>query len=121
MDAITRIYSVIFIVFETEFIENLTKEGFFDGLKEVGFNLTMKRIQQPFILRYYLPCVAIVIVTQISFYIPPDAIPGRIGLLITLFLTLMNLLIGEQVNLFRIHYPKYILIVTEIINNYDMY
>ena len=73
------------------------KNGFFDNLKEVGFNLTMKRIQQPFLLRYYLPCVAIVIVTQISFYIPPDAIPGRIVLLITLFLTIMHLLMSEQV------------------------
>ena len=57
----------------------------------------MKRIQQPYLLKYYLPCIAIVTVTQISFYIPPDAIPGRIALLVTQFLTLTNLFISEQV------------------------
>ena len=85
-----------YVYFFNKCEEEETKNGFFDNLKEVGFNLTMKRIQQPFLVRYYLPCVAIVIVTQMSFYIPPDAIPGRIVLLITLFLTLMHLLISEQ-------------------------
>merc|ERR1712038_647387 len=73
-----------------------SRDGYFDNLKEVGFKITMKRVQQPYLLKYYLPCVAIVTVTQISFYIPPDAIPGRIALLVTQFLTLTNLFISEQ-------------------------
>ena len=80
-----------------ELLEDETKNGYFDNLKEVGFNLTMKRVQQPYLLKYYLPCIAIVTVTQISFYIPPDAIPGRVALLVTQFLTLTNLFISEQV------------------------
>ena len=69
-------------------------------MKEVGFNITMKRVQQPYLLKYYLPCVAIVVVTQISFYIPPDAIPGRVALLVTQFLTLTTLFISEQVSIY---------------------
>ena len=84
-----------------EFLEDKTKNGYFDNLKEVGFNVTMKRVQQPYLLKYYMPCVAIVAITQISFYIPPDAIPGRIALLVTQFLTLTNLFIGEQVRIIK--------------------
>ena len=86
-----------FFIFVKELLEDKTKDGYFDNLSEVGFNITMQRVQQPYLLKYYLPCVAIVAVTQISFHIPPDAIPGRIALLVTQFLTLTNLFISEQV------------------------
>ena len=85
------------LIFVKELLEDATNYGYFDNLVEVGFNITMKRVQQPYLLKYYLPCIAIVTVTQISFYIPPDAIPGRIALLVTQFLTLTNLFISEQV------------------------
>ena len=83
-----------------EHVEDKENDGYFDNLKEVGFNITMKRVQQPYLLKYYLPCVAIVVVTQISFYIPPDAIPGRVALLVTQFLTLTTLFISEQVRIY---------------------
>ena len=94
--------------FAKELLEDGSKNGYFDNLKEVGFNITMKRIQQPYLLKYYLPCIAIVTVTQISFYIPPDAIPGRIALLVTQFLTLTNLFISEQVISALVGYNHYI-------------
>ena len=90
---------IIIIIFAKEFVDDDTKDGYFDNLKEVGFKLKMMRVKQPYLLKYYFPCVAIVVVTQISFYIPPDAIPGRIALLVTQFLTLTNLFISEQVRI----------------------
>ena len=62
-----------------------------------GFTIRMNRRLQPFILAVYLPCITIIIVTHISFIIPIDAVPGRIGLLVTQFLTLTNICIHQQV------------------------
>ena len=64
-----------------------------------GFTIRMNRRLQPFILAVYLPCITIIIVTHISFIIPIDAVPGRIGLLVTQFLTLTNICIHQQVRL----------------------
>ena len=63
----------------------------------VGFEIELERIISPYIYQYYVPCVAIVFVSQISFIIPPSSIPGRVGLLATLFLTLTNLFINHMV------------------------
>lgn len=64
---------------------------------DTGFNITLKRIIQPFLYQYYFPSIAIVIVSFISFIIPLSAIPGRIGLVVTQFLTLTNIFIHRIV------------------------
>lgn len=62
-----------------------------------GFNLRLKRIYSSYVFQYYLPVSAIVLLSQISFIIPPSSIPGRLGFLATLFLTLMNISINQMV------------------------
>ena len=64
---------------------------------EVGFDMVMNRIRQPFIYQYYLPCTAIVLVSQLSFVVPLSAIPGRIALAVTQFLALTNVYIYQMV------------------------
>ena len=64
----------------------------------VGCRIKMQRIISPYVFQYYLPCAAIVFVSHISFIIPPSSVPGRIGLLATLFLTLTNLFINHMVH-----------------------
>ena len=64
----------------------------------VRFDLKLARILSTFIFQYYLPSMAIVCVSHVSFIIPPSVAPGRIGLLATLFLTLTNLFIHHMVN-----------------------
>ena len=66
-------------------------------LSYVELNFKIKRIISPFVFQYYLPAAAIVFVSQISFVIPSHSIPGRMGLLATLFLTLVNLFINHMV------------------------
>ena len=44
-----------------------------------------------YIITYYLPSGLFVVVSWISFLIPPDIVPGRMALLITLFLVLINI------------------------------
>ena len=61
--------------------------------KEIGFNITLRRIVSPYLYQSYLPCAAIVAVSQFSFMIPSESIPGRISLIATQFLTLTNIFI----------------------------
>ena len=58
-----------------------------------GFELHLHRHFLPLMLNYYLPTSLFVCSSWISFLIPPDAIPGRMALLITLLLCLVNILV----------------------------
>ena len=64
----------------------------------VCIQIEMKRLTNSFILKYYIPCMAIVLVSVIGFVIPTSAIPGRVALLVTQFLTLINLFIYQMVS-----------------------
>ena len=56
-----------------------------------GFEMTLKRKVSHYIITCYLPSGMFVIVSWISFLIPPDIVPGRMTLLITVFLVLVNI------------------------------
>ena len=66
---------------------------------EIGLDIRIKRALRPYVLKYYVPCITIVIISQISFMIPLDALPGRVALGVTQFLTLMSLFIQQMVSL----------------------
>lgn len=66
--------------------------------RAIGFDLKIHRSLQPFVMKYYLPCIAIVVMSQISFVIPLSAIPGRVALVVTQFLTLTNIFIQQTVS-----------------------
>ena len=68
-----------------------------NGSDTVGFNITMTRLMQPYMMKYYIPTMAVVLVSEIGFVIPLTAIPGRVALLVTQFLTLVNLFIYQMV------------------------
>ena len=69
------------------------------GINNVGIKIQMKRVTTSFILKYYIPSMAIVFVTIMGFIIPVSATldNGRVALLVTLFLTLINLFIYHMV------------------------
>ena len=76
---------------------------FFDGKlnhgrNRIGMVIEMCRLQTSFIFMYYIPSISIVLVSLIGFVIPITAIPGRVGLLVTQFLTLTNLFIYQMVS-----------------------
>ena len=79
--------------------------GIKNGSNTVGIIIEMCRLQNSFLYMYYIPCIAIVLVSLIGFVIPVTAIPGRVGLLVTQFLTLINLSIHQMVSLnsFTLH------------------
>ena len=68
----------------------------------IGFEIILERALEPYIYQYYIPSMAIAFVSQISFIIPLSAIPGRVALVATQFLTLVNIFIHQIVSTFSI-------------------
>jgi len=68
---------------------------------DIGLNITLERIIQPYLYQYYFPSIAIVVVSQISFMIPLSALPGRVALVVTQFLTLTNIFIHQIVRTYN--------------------
>ena len=82
----------------------LVSSRFFDDLRHnlgsnsIGIQFKLVHTTTPYLVKYYIPCNAIVIISMMGFMIPLSAIPGRIALLVTQFLTLTNLFIYEMLN-----------------------
>ena len=68
------------------------------GNDSISFNVLLERIFEPYFYQFYLPCIIIVIVSLISFIIPLSAVPGRIALVATQFLTLTNIFMHQIVS-----------------------
>ena len=66
--------------------------------------IKLERRIMPYIIQYYLPCIAIVCVSMIGFCLSMDSVPARVTLLVTQFLTLTNILIAQQV--YNINYKS---------------
>ena len=58
----------------------------------VGVKVILNRYYSQYILSYYFTSIILVSVSWISFMIPPEVVPGRMTLLITLLLVMVNLL-----------------------------
>ena len=56
-----------------------------------GFQVKLKRKASVHIYTYFVPCGLMVIVSWVSFAVSVDAVPGRLGLLLTLLLMTINL------------------------------
>ena len=55
-----------------------------------GFVLDLKRISTPFLTNTYFPSALLPMISFIGFVIPVDIVPGRMALLVTIFLMLVN-------------------------------
>ena len=75
--------------------------------RDIGLKIKLTRFLKPFILKYYIPCLAIVIMSQLSFFIPLESLPARVGLIVTQFLTLMSLFIQQMVNIYTLGSQSY--------------
>ena len=66
-----------------------------------GFNVTFERNPVGYIINYHLICGMLVLVASINFVIDPKIVPGRAGLLITIFLVLTSFFSDAQVTNFH--------------------
>ena len=56
-----------------------------------GFEVTLRRKMSHYIITYYFPAMMFVSVSWISFLVPPESVPGRMTILVTVFLVLVNI------------------------------
>merc|ERR1712018_862045 len=56
-----------------------------------GFQVRLQRKQMQSMFQVYLPSCMFVVVSWVSFLIKPEVVPGRMALLVTLFLVLINI------------------------------
>ena len=66
----------------------------------------LQRFSRPFLEKYYLPCIGLVILTSVSFFVPPKMVPGRGGMLVTLFLVLNNIFSASKVKFENLNVRK---------------
>ena len=68
------------------------------GIKstEFGFTMSLTRKFAPYFYLYYIPCMVVVTISFISVTIPLEAAAGRVGLLVTQFLSLTTIYIHER-------------------------
>ena len=72
--------------------KNDDNNSIFSGNYSVtGFELTLHRKMSHYIVTYYFPAGMFVIVSWISFLVPPESVPGRMTILVTVFLVLVNI------------------------------
>ena len=70
-----------------------------ETVNTVGFKVKMTRVIQPYLMMYYVPCIAIVLVSELGFIVPLTA-DGSSSLLVTNLLTLVSLFIYQMVRIF---------------------
>ena len=66
-----------------------------------GIQITFERNSKGItgiLINYHLMCATLVLVASINFLIDPNVVPGRAGLLITLYLVLTSFFSSAQVN-----------------------
>ena len=61
-----------------------------------GFRAVLKRSYTPFIMTIFLPTGMLTVSSFIGFLIPPDIVPGRMALLVTTLLMLINIKSTQQ-------------------------
>ena len=74
-------------------------EGY-NNSAQFGINLEVERTMEGIInilLNYHMICAILVIVASINFLIDPKVVPGRAGMLVTLFLVLTTFFSDAQV------------------------
>ena len=61
-----------------------------------GFEIALWRKKSQIFVQVYLTSGLLVVLAWVSFIIPPDVVPGRMGLLVTVFLMLITLFISVK-------------------------
>ena len=74
-----------------------------------GIELKFERNIKGFIIKYHLMCGTLASIASISFLIEPKVVPGRAGLLVTLFLVLSNFFTNALVS--KYSGAQYILLI----------
>lgn len=69
-------------------------------------DLTFKREFSYYLIQIYIPCCMLVIVSWVSFWLDPNAIPARVSLGVTTLLTMATQISGINASLPPVSYTK---------------
>ena len=76
---------------------SFNKNEFFEEEYSVsGFTVVLTRNSNPFFTNTYLPTGLLTVMSFIGFVIPVDMVPGRMALLVTILLMLVNISTTER-------------------------
>ncbi len=89
-------YDVSYAIMAVEDSQSRYKDDEFFLMSAAGFNMILKRRTLPYMLNIYIPTGGLVIISFASYLIPPESYPGRMGLLVTIFLVLTNIGTGTR-------------------------
>lgn len=64
-------------------------------LPAFSWEIHLKRLLLPYVFKTFVPMTSLVMTSWISFLIPPESVPGRSGLLVTLILVLTTFHLHE--------------------------
>ena len=73
-----------------------------------GFQFRIDRLRTLIFVRTFLPCKMFLIISFIAFFIPVHMIPGRMALLVTIFLMLVNIGNSEKTDGPNVNYKFHI-------------
>lgn len=89
--------------FETAFCTSRTSTGAYSCLR---VDLIFKREFSYYLIQIYIPCCMLVIVSWVSFWLDPNAIPARVSLGVTTLLTMATQISGINASLPPVSYIK---------------
>ncbi|GIY57103.1 glutamate-gated chloride channel [Caerostris extrusa] len=89
--------------FLTDYCTSRTNTGEYSCLK---VDLLFKREFSYYLIQIYIPCCMLVIVSWVSFWLDPNAIPARVSLGVTTLLTMATQISGINASLPPVSYTK---------------
>lgn len=89
--------------FETDYCTSRTNTGEYSC---VIVKLIFKREFSYYLIQIYIPCIMLVIVSWVSFWLDPNAIPARVSLGVTTLLTMATQISGINASLPPVSYTK---------------
>ena len=77
------------------YLDNMVESQFYDldtneTFSQAGFNLILDRSPTKYFVNIFIPTSLLTIASFIGFLIPVEVVPGRMTLLVTIFLMLVN-------------------------------
>ncbi|XP_048578840.1 gamma-aminobutyric acid receptor alpha-like isoform X2 [Nematostella vectensis] len=102
------IYDAEMAQFTVVNVKRKLKHPLYHSRRFSGMTVTFKfqRRTMYYIFQMYIPCVCIVALSWVSFWVDADAVPARVGLSITTVLTICYMLGSVNSNLPRVSYLK---------------
>ena len=111
----TDLFDLSFQPFDKDFKPFNDEDETFKKFSSAGFTLSLSRVPTPFVINTFLPTGLLTLISFIGFVIPVDMVPGRMALLVTIFLMLVNISAMENYRGPVVRTPNFLLLCLQVI------